>query len=47
MKSILIVDDETKIIRLARDYLENAGFSVHGASTAEQAAPFRAGKQPD
>jgi DNA-binding response OmpR family regulator len=28
MKTILIVDDETKILRLGRDYLEHAGFTV-------------------
>lgn len=28
MKTILIVDDETKILRLARDYLEHVGFTV-------------------
>ncbi len=28
MKTILIVDDEPKIVQLARDYLEHAGFST-------------------
>ncbi len=28
MKTILVVDDEPKILELLRDYLENAGFCV-------------------
>jgi two-component system alkaline phosphatase synthesis response regulator PhoP len=32
MKTILIVDDEPKIVQLARDYLEHAGFRVQTAS---------------
>ena len=28
MKTILVVDDEPKIVQLARDYLEHAGFAV-------------------
>ena len=28
MKTILVVDDEPKIVALARDYLEHAGFGV-------------------
>ena len=28
MKTILVVDDEPKIVALARDYLEHAGFTV-------------------
>ena len=47
MRSILIVDDEPKITRLARDYLEHAGFAVQTASNGTAAlASFRAAK-PD
>lgn len=35
MPSILIVDDEPKIVQLARDYLERGGFSVVVASDGE------------
>ncbi len=28
MKTVLVVDDEPKIVELARDYLEHAGFAV-------------------
>ena len=31
MKTILVVDDEPKIVELARDYLEHAGFAVVSA----------------
>jgi DNA-binding response OmpR family regulator len=47
LKSILVVDDETKIIRLAQDYLENAGFKVHGASSGEQALNRQRVEKPD
>ena len=44
MKTILIVDDEPKIVQLARDYLEHAGFRVASASDGKEAlATFRAG----
>src|SRR3989442_15359256 len=40
MKTILVVDDEPKIVELARDYLEHAGFAVQtardGAAALEQ-----------
>jgi len=46
MKTILVVDDEPKIVQLARDYLEHAGFGVLTAAdgraaldAVEQAAP--------
>ena len=32
MKTVLVVDDEPKIVQLARDYLEHAGFAVVSAS---------------
>ena len=47
MKTILVVDDEPKIVQLARDYLEHAGFTVASASDGREAlASFRA-KVPD
>jgi DNA-binding response OmpR family regulator len=42
MATILLVDDEPKIVQLGRDYLERAGFSVASASNGEAAlAAFR------
>lgn len=47
MKKILVVDDEPKIVQLARDYLEHAGFEVVTAHDGKTAlAIVRAGK-PD
>jgi len=47
MKVILVVDDEAKIVRLARDYLEHAGFRVIEASDGRSALEaFHAGR-PD
>ncbi len=47
MRTILIVDDEPKITRLARDYLEHAGFAVQTALDGASAlAALRSGK-PD
>jgi len=44
MKTILVVDDEPKIVQLARDYLEHAGFTVASASDGREAlAAFRTG----
>lgn len=37
VKTVLIVDDEPKIVQIARDYLENAGFSVLAANSGEAA----------
>lgn len=36
-KTILVVDDEAKIVRLVRDYLEQAGFHVVTAGNGRQA----------
>lgn len=42
MKTVLVVDDEPKIVQLARDYLERAGFTVASASDGREAlAAFR------
>ena len=47
MKSILVVDDETRITQLARDYLAHAGFEVETAHDGPGAlAAFRA-RRPD
>ena len=47
MKKILLVDDEPKILQLARDYIESAGFAVLAASNGRAALDaFRSG-QPD
>jgi DNA-binding response OmpR family regulator len=47
MKTILLVDDEPKIIQLARDYLERAGFAILTARDGATAlTTARAGK-PD
>ncbi len=47
MKTVLVVDDEPKIVQLARDYLEHAGFRVTSASDGREAlAAFRTGS-PD
>jgi two-component system, OmpR family, alkaline phosphatase synthesis response regulator PhoP len=37
MPTILVVDDEPKIVQLARDYLEHAGFAVLTAGDGESA----------
>ena len=37
MKTILVVDDEPKIVQLARDYLEHAGYTVVSASDGTEA----------
>ncbi len=47
MKTVLVVDDEPKIVQVARDYLERADFRVTSASDGAGAlASFRA-KAPD
>jgi DNA-binding response OmpR family regulator len=47
MKTILVVDDERKIVDLARDYLEHAGFAVRIASDGPSALEVVARDQPD
>jgi DNA-binding response OmpR family regulator len=37
MKTILVVDDEPKIVKLVRDYLERAGFEVRVAGNGKDA----------
>ena len=47
MKTILVVDDEPKIVQIARDYLQHSGFAVLTASDGKEAlSTFRA-HQPD
>ena len=47
MKTVLVVDDEAKILRLARDYLEHAGFAVLTADTGKAALATARGAKPD
>ncbi|MCB9099140.1 MAG: response regulator transcription factor [Anaerolineales bacterium] len=47
MKTILVVDDETKIVRLARDYLEHAGFTVVTTATGRDALAAARQARPD
>ncbi len=47
MKTILIVDDEPKIVQLARDYLEHAGFAVLTASDGSTALHAARASKPD
>jgi len=46
-KTILVVDDETKILRLARDYLEHAGFTVLTIETGSAALASARQARPD
>jgi two-component system alkaline phosphatase synthesis response regulator PhoP len=47
MKTILVVDDEPKIVKLVRDYLERAGFRVHAASDGKAALDMARAERPD
>ena len=47
MKTILIVDDEPKIVQFARDYLEHAGFSVLSAYNGKTALAIVRSAKPD
>jgi two-component system alkaline phosphatase synthesis response regulator PhoP len=47
MKTILIVDDEPKIVQLARDYLEHAGFAVLTAPSGKPALELTRLQKPD
>src|SRR3974377_1101638 len=47
MKSILVVEDEQKIVQLVRDYLENAGFKVVSAENGRVALEIRRLEKPD
>jgi DNA-binding response OmpR family regulator len=47
VKTILVIDDEPKIIRLTRDYLENAGFEVVAAGNGKEALSIARAKKPE
>jgi two-component system alkaline phosphatase synthesis response regulator PhoP len=47
MKTVLVVDDEVKILRLARDYLEHAGFTMLTAETGTDALAVARQARPD
>jgi len=47
VKTILVVDDEPKIVELARDYLEHAGFAVVSASDGSEALTRARSDHPD
>jgi len=47
MPTILIVDDEPKIVQLARDYLERAGFAVTSAYDGDAALTVYRAQPPD
>jgi two-component system alkaline phosphatase synthesis response regulator PhoP len=47
MKTILVVDDEPKIVQLVRDYLERAGYSVRDAQDGKTALEMAQAEKPD
>ncbi len=47
MRTILVVDDEPKIVQLARDYLEHAGFAVLTAGDGRDAVETARRRRPD
>lgn len=47
MKTILVVDDEPKIVKLVRDYLERAGFEVRVAGNGKDALSQARSEKPD
>jgi two-component system alkaline phosphatase synthesis response regulator PhoP len=47
MRKILVVDDEPKIVQLARDYLEHAGFTVLNAYDGDSALAEARANKPD
>ena len=47
VKSVLVVDDEPRIVQLARDYLEHAGFTVLTASDGPGAVTLARTRHPD
>jgi two-component system, OmpR family, alkaline phosphatase synthesis response regulator PhoP len=46
-KTVLVVDDETKIVDVVRDYLRSAGFSVTTAADGEAALASARARPPD
>jgi two-component system, OmpR family, alkaline phosphatase synthesis response regulator PhoP len=47
MRKILVVDDEPKIVKIARDYLERAGFRVVTAGDGPSVLPAVHSEKPD
>ena len=47
MKTVMVVDDEPKIVQLARDYLEHAGFNVVVAHDGSAALATARREKPD
>jgi DNA-binding response OmpR family regulator len=47
MPTVLVVDDEPKIVQLARDYLEHAGFDVQTAGDGASALQAARVREPD
>jgi DNA-binding response OmpR family regulator len=47
VKTVLIVEDELKITRLVRDYLEQAGFAVLEATDGQAALSLARAERPD
>jgi len=47
MKTVMVVDDEPKIVQLARDYLEHAGFAVVVAHDGKAALATARAEKPD
>jgi Response regulators consisting of a CheY-like receiver domain and a winged-helix DNA-binding domain len=47
VKTILVVDDEPKIVKLVRDYLERAGFAVRFATDGRIALSLARTEKPD
>jgi two-component system, OmpR family, alkaline phosphatase synthesis response regulator PhoP len=47
MKTILVVDDEPKIVLLVRDFLERAGFAVKSAEDGKNALALARTEKPD
>ena len=47
MKTILVVDDEPKIVQLVRDYLERAGFAVRSAQDGKTTLSLARTEKPD
>ncbi len=47
MKTILLVEDEPKIVQIARDYLEHAGFNILTASDGKSALAIWRAAKPD
>ena len=47
MTTILVVDDESKIVQLARDYLEHSGFKVIAAGDGKSALAAARAEKPD